>query len=667
MRKVVKLISGAIFFTSILVFGQDRKLDSLKKVLTRPMADTARIDALLTIHNRLKLSDFRQAAAYADSAYTLALSTESPRSRARAGQFYGTALSLTSRFEEAKEVLTFTIDNARSIGNKGIEAYAYLTLGNIEYDLSNYAEALPHYQRSKELYLEVNNYAGASGPLIWMGIINQNALRNYPRAVEIYKEAAIMAEKGNSTLNKGYILNNLGNLYYQQDELDSAIAYIEESNKIKRQFSDKRGLANGLELLANCYVDKKEYSASLGLYEETLSLRKDLGDSIGLSNSYINIGRVYGLNKDYRRAFDAINKGRNIALRIGHRENLPQSFEFESDLLERSRDFEAALDSYKSFKQISDSLFNMDSQKVQEELLIKYDTEKKEQQIALQSAEIEGQEARLQRNQALIIGLIIVAMLLVIIITLARTRAKREKELIRQEGEIKLREAEINAVIGSQEKERNRFAKDLHDGFGQLISVLKMNLGQLGNGASKDPERQLEVFEQSEQVISDMYTELRNICFDLMPQTLVQQGLPEALKEFGQRITSIGTKVLEVLIFDMDERLEELTEVSLYRISQEWMNNVLKYSDADHITLQLTRDEQEITLTIEDNGSGFDPDVFFNGKGNGWRNIQSRVNLIKGEFELDSRPGVKGSLVSVNVPMVLRAAVPTSTDAQMTA
>lgn len=662
LKKVFRPLFSLLIFLPMLGAGQSATVDSLKHVLAGPVADTTRVNLLLAVHNQLRLSDFQQASLYADSAYNLALTTDNPTLIARSGQYYATALNLTSRFDEAKEVLAITIEYARQTGNKTIEAYANLTRGNIAYDQSEFAEALPFYQKSKELYLEEDNYAGASGPLIWIGIINQNALKNYPRAIEIYKEAAILAEKGNSTLNKGYILNNLGNIYYMLDEYDSAITYIKESNDIKRRFSDKRGLANGLELLADCYVMQARYAASLMLYEETLTLRQGLGDSIGLANSYVNMGRVFGLNENYNDAFSYINKGRDIARRIGHKETIPVAYQFESELLERAKNYKAALSSYKSFKMISDSLFNLESQKVLEELQVKYDTEGKERQIALQDAEIQGQVARLERNQALIIGLLITALLLIVITLLIRNRAQKEKVLIQKEADLKLREAEINAVIGSQEKERNRFARDLHDGFGQMISVLKMNLGQLGNGASRDAEKQMEIFEQSEQVISEMYSELRNICFDLMPQTLIQQGLPAALREFGQRVTNAGNMALEVLVFDMEERPDELIEVSLYRISQEWVNNILKYSGADFITMQLTRDADEITLTIEDNGSGFDPEDFFNGKGNGWRNIQSRVNLMKGEFMLDSRLGTRGTMVSVNVPV----SIPTSTDKQIT-
>ena len=96
--------------------------------------------------------------------------------------------------------------------------------------------------------------------------------------------------------------------------------------------------------------------------------------------------------------------------------------------------------------------------------------------------------------------------------------------LIEKQTEIKAREAEINAVVNSQEKERNRLAKDLYDGFVQLISVLESNLSQLNEYSSKDLEKRRGVFKNGESVINDMYRELRNICFDLMPQTLIKKG-----------------------------------------------------------------------------------------------------------------------------------------------
>lgn len=214
-------------------------------------------------------------------------------------------------------------------------------------------------------------------------------------------------------------------------------------------------------------------------------------------------------------------------------------------------------------------------------------------------------------------------------------------------------EAMMKAIVKGQEDERNRFARDLHDGFGQMISSLMLNIRGLESAALKNEKERTGIFQLSVSILNDMYVELRNICFNLMPQTLIAAGVGEALKEFAARINSSGSLVVEVSLFDMEKRLAEVQEISIYRIAQEWVNNVIKYSDATRIDLQVTRDDDEITLIIEDNGNGFDKSVLVSGKGNGWKNIHSRANLIKGEVELDTSPGLKGSTFILNAPAKL--------------
>ena len=106
---------------------------------------------------------------------------------------------------------------------------------------------------------------------------------------------------------------------------------------------------------------------------------------------------------------------------------------------------------------------------------------------------------------------------------------------------------------------------------------------------------------------------------------------------------------MEINVFGLDGRLEDVQEISLYRISQEWVNNILKYSDARKVTVQITKDEEEITLLIEDDGMGFDKNLLIEGKGNGWKNMKSRTNLMKGELEIESTPGMRGNSLILNV------------------
>ncbi len=211
-------------------------------------------------------------------------------------------------------------------------------------------------------------------------------------------------------------------------------------------------------------------------------------------------------------------------------------------------------------------------------------------------------------------------------------------------------EVMMEAIVKGQEDERNRFAKDLHDGFGQMISSLMLNIKGLETTQSTNIEKRSGIFHQSTSILNEMYVELKNICFNLMPQTLLIAGVGEALKEFANRINDSGEIIVEVSLYDMEERLSKIQEISIYRISQEWVNNIIKYSSASKIELQITKDDTEITLLIEDNGMGFDKSALELGKGNGWKNIHSRANLIKGEVELDTTVGMKGTTFILNAP-----------------
>lgn len=214
----------------------------------------------------------------------------------------------------------------------------------------------------------------------------------------------------------------------------------------------------------------------------------------------------------------------------------------------------------------------------------------------------------------------------------------------------------MQALVKGQEDERDRFARDLHDGFGGMISALNLNLKGLKSVKSTDAEKRLDVFNASSEILKSMHTELKNICFDLMPQTLVKKGLQAAVEEFGSRINASGEKQVEVIFFGLKDRLPELQEISLYRITQEWTNNILKYSDATQISIQVTKHEDEITLMIEDNGMGFDRDELIQGKGNGWKNLNSRANLISGELELDTTPGQRGNTLILNAALSVQKA-----------
>lgn len=645
------IFNFAFVLVSFTILSQGKKVDSLKNELLKANSDTTRINLYLKLHDQVRLSDFNEAARIAKESYLLATKIDWQKGIAKTARNYGIALNLLGKYDSSEMVLKRSVASSKEISDLSNLAYSYMALGNLQYDQTNYNDALKYYFQSLDTYDSVSNYAGMSSALIWVGIIYQFAQAEHKKAINTYMEALEYASLGNSTLNKGYIYSNLATIYYNEYEYDSAILYYKRSNEIKQQFSDQRGIGNDYNNIGNVWYELKKYDSALFYYERSLKIRKEMNDKTGIASAYINMGKVFSDLELDDQAIANLFEGYKVAKEVGYKEAWQQASLLLSMQYEKEKQFQDALSFHKEYKSVSDSIFNLESDRSLNELQTQYETEKKEQQIALQEAEISEQEAELKRRQTLLIGSIILIIAIIALALTQRSRLKKKQELKLKEAKLEAREAEIKATISSQEKERARYARDLHDGFGQMISILNMNLKSLEDGAKPD-ERQ-KVYNASVKVIDDMYGELKNICFDLMPQTLVKHGLNSALSEFTERVNQSGKLHLELNTFGLEKRLTEIQEISLYRISQEWINNTLKYSDAEKVTLQITKDEGEITLLIEDNGSGFDKTKLTSSKGNGWKNLNTRTNLIKGELELETEYGKKGNVLIVNAPAVV--------------
>jgi signal transduction histidine kinase len=136
-----------------------------------------------------------------------------------------------------------------------------------------------------------------------------------------------------------------------------------------------------------------------------------------------------------------------------------------------------------------------------------------------------------------------------------------------------------------------------------------------------------------------------------MPQALMKEGLEEALKEFATRINHSGGITINVGGFNTSVQLDTEKKIALYRICQEWVNNAIKYSGCKNVNIQIVHHPDELIITIEDDGNGFDTSNLTQGQGNGWKNINSRLALLKGHLEIDSTPGRAGTTMIISVPL----------------
>jgi len=227
-----------------------------------------------------------------------------------------------------------------------------------------------------------------------------------------------------------------------------------------------------------------------------------------------------------------------------------------------------------------------------------------------------------------------------------------------------LEKLKMRAMIQSQEKERRRISQDIHDGLGQLLTGSKLSIYHAQNLlenlqaesqalAQQFPEG-LEfiktVLTEVEQTLDDAINEARNISYNLMPKTLKEYGLVLALEQLATRMSKSGTAQIIFYHHDVDKlKLQKNVELDLFRIAQEGVNNALKYAQGTEISIQLIYNVKYVTLTIEDNGKGFDAKEM-EPASSGLSNIRMRTEMLGGYATIESYPGT-GTIISVEIPL----------------
>jgi signal transduction histidine kinase len=206
----------------------------------------------------------------------------------------------------------------------------------------------------------------------------------------------------------------------------------------------------------------------------------------------------------------------------------------------------------------------------------------------------------------------------------------------------------LNAIINTEENEKKRFAKDLHDGLGPLLSTVKMSLSAL-NGKIKDPSG-IEILQNTNHVVNEAISTIKEVANNLSPHILTNFGLSSAIGAFTNKINQ--TKALEIdFKTNMEnKRLDADKEVVIYRAACELINNSILHSGASRLDIDLSKHEKFVTLQFSDNGRGFDTLNLGkeDNKGMGLSNIETRVKSIDGVFILESNPG-KGTSALIKV------------------
>lgn len=259
--------------------------------------------------------------------------------------------------------------------------------------------------------------------------------------------------------------------------------------------------------------------------------------------------------------------------------------------------------------------------------------------------------------------LILIAVLIFYLIFRAQLSGYKEKEKLLEEQlktqsqklqleKLKTEYAVTQALIEGQNQEQKRISEDLHDGLGQTLTAASLNLMALETSFKDNKATKTDEYLSNLQLLmGSAIQEVRNISHNLMPFLLAEEGLQAALDEMCHRAMKYSSLNINMQITGSNERIGESNEINLYRIAQEIISNAQKHSGAQNLMIKYHVDAEEITWYSEDDGIGFDPAYLQGGRSNGLglKNIQVRVQLMKGTIKITTKPG-KGVTIDIRVP-----------------
>lgn len=644
----------ALVISTGSVIAQSREIDSTLQVIKTTTNDSTRAEALGDVSWLLKYSNPAAAIDYGRQAVALSEKGNFLALKAHALNSIGVTYWAKGSYDSARLHLEQVSEIYKRLNNKRGEALSYSNLGLIFQNQGDYRKSLDYGLKGLQLLEELGDPSTIASALLNVG--NVYFLREEFMEAKAYyfKSLALKRELAKDVMNQNIqkTLGNIANVYQKLGNRDSAFYYFKAAIPYARQANDLKNLCLDYTEIGLTFSQQKRFDSALYYYNQSLAIynegkfvnefdRATLLQSI--SQTYLEMGQL-------KTALRYAGESLAIAQKMSNPNKLKEAYELLADLHERNGNNTLALDAMKKFMVFKDSLVDSEKNKQIAEIQTKYETEKKDNQITLLNRENELKQATITNNYWLIGSLTVTIAAMMLAFVVWRNNQRQKQKVVQQEQKMRLREAQIRAEIESQENERKRFASDMHDGIGQLVSALAINVQSLKT--NQPLASAVGLVENSEALLGEIQQEIRNIAFNLMPVILVKEGLVPAVRELLRRVQKASSIKTDISVHDVPTRFPDVVEISVYRIIQELVSNIIKHSQSTELQISFTGHEDEVVVTIEDNGNGYDLNQFQNSQhSNGWRTIQTRVNLIQGQIDFDTQPGRRNTTVTIQIPV----------------
>ncbi|MCF8368780.1 MAG: sensor histidine kinase [Bacteroidales bacterium] len=529
--------------------------------------------------------------------------------------------------------------------------YSYNNLSRIYRERGWYPEALEIAIKSLKIFEAQADSNQIATELTLIGYI-YNRMGDHRESLKWHRKALNIPHMYVDSATIGIIYGRIGIVYDELAIYDSAYYYNSIAISYFKAIKDYTFLSLWYSNIGNTLLKENRLTKAEEYFNEALKINeKGVDQSIVL----INLGNVYTKTGRYTEAKEILDKAIDNCLKNGQASYLSEAYFRKYELAEKLGDKSMALNYFQLYNNINDSILNTEKTNQIAQMRVRYETDQKERQILIEKAEKEQiakekalAEVKLYNRNIWIIVIGSISLIIIFFSLYLIQRNRRRTQAEKDAAIILEQEKGIKAVITAQEDERKRIAKDLHDGIGQQLSGLKMGWANLlGDIINKLPDEKDRLNKLSK-VLDEAASDVRSISHQMMPRVLSESGLIPAIEDMLEK--SLGTTAIkyEFETYRIEGRFKENIEISIFRVLQELINNIIKHAGAMFVNIQLFTNKGYLILMVEDNGRGFNADT--NSEGHGLLNIKSRINAINGEVSYDPSPG-SGTVATVRVPL----------------
>jgi two-component system NarL family sensor kinase len=632
------------YYKNLFTHAKDSLVKELKKY---PAPDTSRVMALINILDYATfLSEKRQVLSYWQEANQL-----SDKLKFKKGQtitlFWRGAFYKSERKTDSALIY---LDSAIRVAGTN-DLWLRRTKGSALFQKAMI------YEGQENFYTALNAYFEAFKNFDTTDLIRQKMialrvasiyqqLHNDDKALEYYKIALTLYEKANDKIHSGEtegIYSFIAGIYSNRGQLEKAKYY---QDKLRPSMPDtvETMVTGGYYHLAGQIAEKEgKPDSAIGYLKLALKYfnytRQMHANDI--ANVCADITHLKIATGELLEAGKYAAQSNAAAKESGHKETMANSLIALAEYYNKIGRQSEAYQALQRAIALNDSVLTEANIKQANTLSAIYENDKKEHAIAQLETDKKIQLASV-RQAALLNTIFIIAIVALLLLSGVSYLYFKNKQKIERQKIAELEKEKqlmgIEAMLKGQEEERSRLAKDLHDGLGSMLSGVKISFSNMKESVIMDAAN-TRAFEKSLDQLDKTIAELRKVAHNLMPEALVKFGLRSAVKDFCESIQLSGNTEIICEQFGTERDLGNIADVNVYRIIQELVNNAVIHGQATQILVQLTKTDERVLITVEDNGNGFEISSLKKATGIGLTNIKSRVNYFNGLMDINSKPG----------------------------